>query len=43
MNPDGTDTVVYRSDYLKDEPNPSWPMVTVTSDKLCNGDWNRRY
>ena len=26
----------------KDEPAPSWPPVTITSDKLCNGDWNRR-
>ena len=42
LNPDGSDTIVYRSDYLKDEPNPSWPEVTITSDKLCNGDWNRR-
>ena len=42
LNPDGSDTIVYRSDYLKDEPNPSWPQVTITSDKLCNGDWNRR-
>lgn len=42
LNPDGSDTIVYRSDYLKDEPNPSWPAVTITSDKLCNGDWNRR-
>lgn len=41
-NPDDTWTLVYRSDYLKDEPNPSWPAVTIMSDKLCNGDWNRR-
>ena len=27
---------------IKDEPAPSWPPVTITSDKLCNGDWNRR-
>ena len=42
MNPDGSDTVVYRSDYIKDEPSPAWPPVTITSDKLCNGDWSRR-
>jgi len=42
MNPDGSDTLVYRSDYLQDEPNPAWPPVTITSDKLCNGDWNRQ-
>jgi len=41
-NPDDSYTVVYRSDYIKDEPAPSWPPVTITSDKLCNGDWNRR-
>ena len=40
--PDGSDTLVYRSDYLQDEPNPAWPAVTITSDKLCNGDWNRQ-
>ena len=42
INPDDSYTVVYRSDYIKDEPAPSWPPVTITSDKLCNGDWNRR-
>ena len=42
VNPDDSYTVVYRSDYIKDEPAPSWPPVTITSDKLCNGDWNRR-
>ena len=34
MNPDGSDTVVYRSDYIKDEPSPAWPPVTITSDKV---------
>lgn len=41
-NPDDSWTVVYRSDYIKDEPSPEWPAVTIMSDKLCNGDWSRR-
>ena len=34
INPDDSYTVVYRSDYIKDEPAPSWPPVTITSDKV---------
>ena len=78
VNPDGSDTIIYRSDYikvkkaysfkcnryhisskprnsrmpfypfsyfqsgaLKDNPNPEWPPVTMTSNKLCNGDYER--
>lgn len=41
VNADKSDTVVYRSDYLKDDPNPDWPAVEITSNKLCNGDCNR--
>jgi len=40
-NPDGSDTIVYRSDYIKDNANPDWPPVTMTSVKLCNGDYER--
>lgn len=40
-NPDGTDTLVYRSDYIKDNPNPDWPSVKMSSKKLCNGDYDR--
>lgn len=41
VNPDGSDTIIYRSDYIKDNPNPEWPPVTMTSNKLCNGDYER--
>ncbi len=41
-NPDGSDTLVYRSEYIKDDPNPEWEPCNITSGKLCNGDWNRK-
>ena len=42
LNSDGSDTLVYRSEWIKDDPNPEWAPVQITSGKLCNGDWNRR-
>ena len=29
INPDDSYTVVYRSDYIKDEPAPSWPPGVI--------------
>ena len=31
----------FQCDVLKDNPNPEWPPVTMTSNKLCNGDYER--
>eukprot|EP00095_Tigriopus_kingsejongensis_P004026 maker-scaffold5_size1054832-snap-gene-2.8 protein:Tk04026 transcript:maker-scaffold5_size1054832-snap-gene-2.8-mRNA-1 annotation:"Copine-8" len=42
VNPDESDTLVYRSEWIKDNADPDWAEVTITSGKLCNGDWNRK-
>ena len=26
---------------LQDNPNPDWPPVKMSSNKLCNGDYDR--
>ena len=31
----------FQPNALKDNPNPEWPPVTMTSNKLCNGDYER--
>ena len=41
MNPDGSDTLVYRSEWISNNASPEWAPVEITSGKLCNGDWNR--
>ena len=41
VNPDGSDTLVYRSEWISNNPSPEWAAVEITSGKLCNGDWNR--
>ena len=41
MNPDGSDTLVYRSEWINNNASPEWAPVEITSGKLCNGDWNR--
>ncbi len=27
---------------MQDTPDPEWDTVELTSDKLCNGDWDRQ-
>ena len=42
MNPDGSDTLVYRSEWIANNASPAWAPAEITSGKLCNGDWNRK-
>ena len=34
-------TSVYRSEFIKNTENPSWPTFAVSVRQLCNGDYNR--
>jgi len=40
-NPDGTETLVYRSEWIKNTANPDWAPITLDCAKLCLGDWTR--
>jgi len=40
-NTDGTDTLVYRSEWIKDTASPDWAPITLDCAKLCLGDWTR--
>jgi len=40
-NTDGTDTLVYRSEWIKDTASPDWAPITLDCAKLCLGDWDR--
>lgn len=40
-NPDGSETLVYRSEWILDTASPDWKPVTLDCAKLCLGDWNR--
>jgi len=40
-NEDGTDTLVYRSEWIKDTASPDWAPITLDCAKLCLGDWSR--
>lgn len=39
---DGTTTVVYRSDHIKNTLNPTWTPAVVPVAQLCNGDLDRQ-
>jgi len=39
---DGSDTLVYRSEWIKDTASPDWKPVTLDCAKLCLGDWSRK-
>ncbi|OQR83065.1 hypothetical protein ACHHYP_15171 [Achlya hypogyna] len=38
---DGSYVAVYRSEVLKQTPNPIWEQRTVAVQRLCNGDYKR--
>jgi len=40
-NTDETDTLVYRSEWIKDTASPDWAPITLDCAKLCLGDWSR--
>ena len=35
------ESVYCRLKILQDNPNPDWPPVKISSNKLCNGDYDR--
>lgn len=42
VNSDDSETLVYRSEFIKDDPNPQWSLVEISKEKLCNGDNKRK-
>lgn len=40
-NPDGSETLVYRSEWIKNTASPDWKPITLDCAKLCLGDWSR--
>jgi len=40
-NMDDTDTLVYRSEWIRNTANPDWAPITLDCAKLCLGDWTR--
>jgi len=40
-NTDGSDTLVYRSEWIRNNASPDWAPITLDCAKLCLGDWTR--
>lgn len=43
QNPDGSLTVVHRTEYIKNTLNPKWNEFRIESRVLCAGDYNRPF